>query len=64
MPQAKFKSFQDDNDTAPFEEIKQAVERELRAPLSSIFESFDEKCLASASIAQARSYTRLACQYM
>ena len=33
--------FQDENDTAPFEEIKGLVEDALGCPLEEIFESFD-----------------------
>jgi ubiquinone biosynthesis protein len=37
----------------PFETVREAVERELRAPLEELFESFDPQPLGAASIAQA-----------
>ena len=37
----KFKVFQDENDTAPFEEIKGLVEDALGCPLEEVFESFE-----------------------
>ena len=37
----EFKVFQDENDTAPFEEIKNIVEDAIGCPLAEVFESFD-----------------------
>jgi predicted unusual protein kinase regulating ubiquinone biosynthesis (AarF/ABC1/UbiB family) len=55
MPAAYLKelaSCQDSLPPRPFTEIRRHVERELRAPLQSIFSSVDEVPLACASIAQ------------
>ena len=48
----KFTSFQDANCSAPFEEIRATVEASLGCPLEEVFASFEEECIASASIAQ------------
>lgn len=37
----KFKAFQNDNDAAPFKEIKGIVEDALGCPLEEVFESFE-----------------------
>lgn len=44
---------QDDVQAEPFDSIRQQIETSLGKPLSALFASFDEKPLASASIAQA-----------
>ena len=43
---------QDEVPPFPFEEAKRIVESELREPLESVFETFEETPLASASIGQ------------
>lgn len=50
----RLSSLQDDLDPMPFNEVRAVVEAELLGgqPLSSIFRSFDQKPLGSASIAQ------------
>jgi ubiquinone biosynthesis protein len=48
----EFERLQDDVAPIAFGEVRQTVEKELRAPLDSIFESFDEKPIAAASIGQ------------
>lgn len=50
-------SLQDETDPLPFEVIKTAVEAELDAPLEELFESFEERSLATASIAQVHRAT-------
>ena len=49
---AELKKLQDDVPPVPFEAIREQVERELACSLTDVFESFEEKPLASASIAQ------------
>ncbi len=44
---------QDDVQPEPFDSIRQQIETSLGRPLGALFASFDEKPLASASIAQA-----------
>lgn len=48
----ELKKLQDEVPPLPFEDIRQAVETSLGAPLDELFESFDEEPLAAASIAQ------------
>src|SRR5690606_32836945 len=43
---------QDEVTPLPFEQVKEAVETSLGAPLEEVYESFEEEPLASASIAQ------------
>ncbi|WJI08637.1 AarF/ABC1/UbiB kinase family protein [Methanobacterium sp. CWC-01] len=43
---------QDDVPPVPFSEIKAVVEEELGSPLEELFQEFEEKSIASASIAQ------------
>lgn len=53
----EFQQCLDSTNTVPFEEVKRIVEEELGAPLLSVFTSFDEEPLASASIAQVHTAT-------
>lgn len=48
----EFKKLQDDVRALPGREIKEFIESELKRPLSSVFQSFDEVPMAAASIAQ------------
>jgi ubiquinone biosynthesis protein len=48
----ELKKLQDEVTPLPFEDIKAAVESSLGAPISDVYESFDEKPLAAASIGQ------------
>jgi ubiquinone biosynthesis protein len=48
----ELKKLQDEVTPLPYEEIKVAVESSLGAPISDVFERFDEKPLAAASIGQ------------
>jgi ubiquinone biosynthesis protein len=48
----ELKKLQDEVNPVPFEEIREAVESSLGAPLEDVYESFEEEALASASIAQ------------
>lgn len=48
----ELKKLQDDVPPVPFADLKEAVETALGAPISEIYESFDETPLAAASIAQ------------
>jgi ubiquinone biosynthesis protein len=48
----ELKKLQDEVNPLPFDEIKAAVESSLGAPISAVFERFDEKPLAAASIGQ------------
>ena len=58
---SKLASLQDDLDPMPAEQIKAVVERELLLgePLETIFASFDDEPLGSASIAQVHAATLL-----
>lgn len=49
---AELKKLQDDVQPAPWPEMKEAIERELGAPIAELFTRFDETPLASASIGQ------------
>jgi len=48
----ELKKLQDEVPPVPFEQLRDAVETALGAPLSEIYDSFDEVPLAAASIAQ------------
>ncbi len=48
----ELKKLQDSVPPLPFESLRESVEESLGAPLSDVYESFDEKPLASASIGQ------------
>ena len=55
LPEAvilELKKLQDDVPAVPFADIKQVVEANLGASLESVFDSFDEAPLASASVGQ------------
>ncbi|MEE9591538.1 MAG: 2-polyprenylphenol 6-hydroxylase [Thermodesulfobacteriota bacterium] len=53
----EFKKLQDMVPPSPIEEIKQVVEKSFKAPISTIFSTFDEVPVASASIAQVHYAT-------
>jgi ubiquinone biosynthesis protein len=48
----ELKKLQDEVKPLPFDDIREAVEVQLGAPLDEIYDSFDEEPLAAASIAQ------------
>jgi ubiquinone biosynthesis protein len=48
----ELKKLQDNVPPVPFEELKKVIETSLGAPIESVFASFDEKPLATASIGQ------------
>jgi ubiquinone biosynthesis protein len=48
----EFKKLQDSVPPVPFQEVKAVIERETRRPLPEIFEDFQEKSLAAASVGQ------------
>ena len=48
----ELKKLQDEVNPLPFDDIKTAVESSLGAPIAAIFDRFDEKPLAAASIGQ------------
>ncbi len=48
----ELKKLQDEVNPAPFDEIQRAVEASLGAPIDTLYESFDQKPLAAASIGQ------------
>lgn len=48
----ELKKLQDEVNPLDFEDVREAVESQLGAPLDEIYESFDEEPLAAASIAQ------------
>lgn len=50
---------QDDVPSSPFEPIKAVIEKELQAPLETVFQSIDPNPIASASIAQVYAATLL-----
>jgi len=52
---SEFQKCLDRTPAVPFEQIKAVVEAELRQPLSTLFESVEEKPLATASIAQVHA---------
>jgi ubiquinone biosynthesis protein len=49
---SELKKLQDDGPPEPFSSIREQVERELGCALAEVFESFEERPLASASVAQ------------
>ncbi|MBW2509529.1 MAG: hypothetical protein JRE81_12920 [Deltaproteobacteria bacterium] len=49
---SELKKLQDDVPPEPFSSIREQVERELGCALAEVFESFEERPLASASVAQ------------
>jgi ubiquinone biosynthesis protein len=51
------KALQDDAEPFPFSDVKEVIEADLEAPLSELFETFDEEALATASIAQVHRAT-------
>jgi ubiquinone biosynthesis protein len=53
----EFKRCRDQVPPESFEQVRTMVEAELEAPLETIFSEFDERCLASASIAQVHAAT-------
>ena len=48
----EFTKLQDDNVPIDFKTVESIVEQELRKPLNDVFQSFEEKQLAAASIGQ------------
>jgi len=46
---------QDSVPPVPFDEIRQVMEKELKEPFREVFESFDETCMAAASVAQVHA---------
>ena len=54
---AEFRSLRDKVPPEPFALVRRSVEAELGRPLEDVFASFDETCLASASIAQVHAAT-------
>ena len=52
---AEFKLCRDQVPPEPFASVRQVVEEDLGAPIDSVFASFDEQCLAAASIAQVHA---------
>jgi ubiquinone biosynthesis protein len=48
----EIQKLQDDVPAVDFEHIRPIIEEQLGAPINEVFESFDQKALASASIAQ------------
>ena len=46
------KVLQDSGPSLPFDEIRVVVDHDTKKPLEQIFESFDEKAIAAASLAQ------------
>jgi len=51
----EFKRCRDQVPPEPFSHVRRVVEADLGRPLGEIFERFDERCLASASIAQTHA---------
>jgi len=51
----EFKRCRDQVPPEPFASVRQVVEEDLGAPLERLFRQFDERCLASASIAQVHA---------
>lgn len=52
---AEFKALRDKVPPESFADVRRVVEAELGRPLEEVFERFDERCLASASIAQVHA---------
>jgi len=48
---------QDEVESIPFKEIKGVIEKELNAPLTTLFTSFSQKAIASASLAEVHRAT-------
>lgn len=55
----EFQQLLDQTTPIPFRKIKQIVERELGRPITAVYQSFDPRPLASASIAQVHAATLL-----
>ena len=51
----EFKALRDQVPPEPFAVVKRVVEEELGKPMGVVFDRFDERCLAAASIAQVHS---------
>lgn len=51
----EFKALRDQVPPEPFAVVRRVVEEELGKPLGMVFERFDERCLAAASIAQVHA---------
>lgn len=53
----EFQQLLDQTTPVPFQKIKQIIEHELGRPIAAVYQSFDPKPLASASIAQVHAAT-------
>jgi ubiquinone biosynthesis protein len=51
----EFSKLQDQVPPVPFADIRKVIEAELRRPLGTLFESFEETAMAAASVAQVHS---------
>ncbi len=54
---AQFEKLQDDVPPCPFSDVKKTIESELKAPMDTIFQDFDETPVAAASIGQVHRAT-------